>query len=273
MSARTPRHYAFGLILAGLSVLLLQGCGAQPAPDEFSETASFEVPAEESGEPPAEEPAEEPTADPAPALPANPKPPKPQPVTPTPATAAAPAPVVLTVAEQPPVDVEFIDALSSETSVVGDAFSVRVASDIIVDDQVAVPAGSQIRGTVIDAVPTKRIGGQAQLSLSFDEVTLPSGSTAPFHATLIEAGKSSKGKDAATIGGSAAGGAILGRVLDKKHSTKGTAIGAVVGAAVGTAIASKNETDPVAIDAGALITLYLESPLHINLEDGRRTFD
>jgi len=102
---------------------------------------------------------------------------------------------------------------------------------------------------------------------------LPSGDNTSFRAVLAAAGKKQTSKDAATIGGATAGGALLGRLLDKKHGTKGTLIGAVVGAAVGTAIASQNEGDPVTLDPGAVIGLTLEEPVYVVLENGQPQFE
>lgn len=86
---------------------------------------------------------------------------------------------------------------------------------------------------------------------------------------FVAAGKKQSGKDAATIGGATAGGALLGRLLKKKHKSKGTLIGAIIGGAVGAAIAANNPGDPVRIDEGTVLPAQLEQPLNIDLIDGR----
>ena len=68
---------------------------------------------------------------------------------------------------------------------------------------------------------------------------------------------------AATIGGSAAGGAIVGRILSKNKKGKGTALGAILGAAVGTAVASRNQGDPVLVEPGMVAELFLESSVRV----------
>jgi hypothetical protein len=106
--------------------------------------------------------------------------------------------------------VEFLESLSSQTSHPGDIFRARVASDISDDaGQVVIPAGSEVVGTVAEAVPLRKVGGQAKLTLRFTDLVLPSGSTVPIHASFVGQGRNETGKDAATIGGAAAGGAIL----------------------------------------------------------------
>jgi hypothetical protein len=159
--------------------------------------------------------------------------------------------------------VEFLDGLSSESSVAGDPFLALVIDDVVHDGLVVVPAGAEVRGTVAAAVPQKKIGGQAQLALDFQLLTLPDGQRVDLMARLDEAGEKQTKKDAVTIGGSAAGGAILGRVLSKNDKTKGTAIGAVLGAAIGTAVASKNAGDPVVIEPGTTAELILEAPVQV----------
>lgn len=181
--------------------------------------------------------------------------------------------IALTVPQGTMFDVEILDPLSSETSLVGDRFRARLIGDMVVDGEVAVPAGSVAHGSVTEVRAAKKIGGQAMLAVQFDTLELPSGDSAACRASLAQAGKKQTSKDAATIGGATAGGALLGRLIDKKHGTKGTLIGAVVGAAVGTAIASENEGDPVALDAGAVIGLTLEEPVHVVLENGQPRFE
>ena len=100
----------------------------------------------------------------------------------------------------------------------------------------------------------------ALIAMSFDEMELPSGQLVPIRSSLALEGKLQKKKDAATIGGSAAGGAILGRAMSKKRKKgKGTVIGAILGAAVGAAVAKENQGDPVIVEPGRIARIQLES--------------
>ena len=190
------------------------------------------------------------------------------PVEPAQPIATVPEPAVRTVALRlptaTPIEIEFQDSLSSEASLVGDRFRASVVRDVLQDGIVAIPAGSEVLGTVSSVVGQKKIGGQQRLALSFDRVELPSGQSIGIQASLEVEGRSQKKKDAATIGGSAAGGAVLGRVLSRKG--KSAAIGAVLGAAIGTAVASKNAGDPVVIEPGSFAELLLEIPIHVTVD-------
>ncbi len=172
--------------------------------------------------------------------------------------------VVLRLPAATPIEVEFQDFLSSEVSLVGDRFRVSVVRDVMQEGIVAIPAGSEVLGTVSSVVAQKKIGGQQRLALSFDRIELPSGQSVGIQAFLELEGRSQKKKDAATIGGSAAGGALLGRVLSGKK--KSAAIGAILGAAIGTAVASKNAGDPVILEAGSFAELLLEIPIHVTVD-------
>jgi type IV secretory pathway VirB10-like protein len=162
-------------------------------------------------------------------------------------------------------EVEFTKGLASNTSSAGETFRARIVSDVRRDGAVAIPAGSEVLGVVTDAVGARRIGGQAKLTVKFTDLVLPSGSTVPLRASFVEEGKSRAGRDAATIGGSTAGGALLGRIFSSGSRTRGTIIGALVGAAVGTAIAAQTAGEEVVIPEGSVVALKLDEPLAVKV--------
>lgn len=177
-----------------------------------------------------------------------------------------PVTTVATVPSGTVMRVEFLESLSSQTSEPGDIFRARVASDVTAEGgQVVIPAGSEVVGVVGEAVPLRKVGGQAKLTLRFTDLVLPSGSTVPIHASFVGEGRSETRKDAATIGGAAAGGAILGRVLSKGNRSRGAVIGAIIGAAAGTAIASRTPGEEVTIDRGTSVDLRLDDDVEVRV--------
>ncbi len=123
-----------------------------------------------------------------------------------------------------------------------------------------------VLGTVTEAQAlNKKIGGKAKLGLEFSKLELTSGRSAVLSAAYAEEGKSETKKDAATIGGAAAGGALLGRMIKDDDKSKGALIGAVVGAAAGTAVAAKTEGQEILIPAGTEITIQLVAPVQITV--------
>ncbi len=158
------------------------------------------------------------------------------------------------------LEVEFLSTLSSASSRTGDTFVTRVTRDLVADDgRVVVPAGSELVGTVTEAVPLKRVGGQARLGLAFGELHLPWGKSAEIEASFYDAGRNESRRDKKIIGGAAAGGAVLGAILDDGDA-EGTILGAILGAAAGTAAAANKRRDEVEIPGGAVVTLQLDEP-------------
>jgi type IV secretory pathway VirB10-like protein len=163
------------------------------------------------------------------------------------------------------VSIELLDRLSSGTSMPGDRFRARVAEDVLAGGAVAIPAGAKVSGVVTEAVGLKKIGGKPKLRLEFTEVQLGSSRDEDLHATYAAAGKSETKKDAATIGGAAAGGAILGRIIghQRDNDARGTAIGGVVGAAAGTAVAAKTKGQEIVLASGHVIDIVLDEPIRV----------
>ena len=170
-----------------------------------------------------------------------------------------------TVPSGTPLHVELLDTVSSAQSSAGDAVAARVTQDVVVDQKVVIPAGSTVSGQVVEARGLKAIGGRALLRVVFESVDLPAGD-APIHAAWGREGKSETKKDAATIGGATAGGALLGRLLSHDHKTHGTVAGAVVGGAAGTAIAAGTKGEEVVLASGTHLELRLDGPVTVKVE-------
>ncbi len=232
----------------------------KPAPKPVTRPVASPAPPAPAPEPvpaPAPEPVVEAEPEPAPSL-------SPAPL-PAPAAPPEPRTVLVTVPAGTELEVEFLDSLSSEVSRVGDEFRARVARQVLADGRVAVPVGSIVRGTVTEAVSLKKVGGRARLALEFDRLEIPSGDRAEIRVSFADQGKSETKKDAATIGGAAAGGAIVGRLLNRSNKTKGGTIGAILGAAVGTAVAARTEGEEVSIERGTVVGLKLDAPVRLEV--------
>jgi len=151
--------------------------------------------------------------------------------------------------------------LSSETSQTGDTFSATVVEPIVVDDREVIPAGSTIEGRVTNAAPAKRGAGQATLALSFGALRLASGYHTNIAGSFQEVSASKKGRNAAVIGGSAAGGALLGRILGK--DTRSTVIGAIIGGGIGTAVLVGKEREQAVLPADTPFGIRLEQAIQV----------
>lgn len=151
--------------------------------------------------------------------------------------------------------------LSSETSQVGDSFSATVVEPIVMDGREVIPAGSTILGRILEAAPAKRGAGKATLTLAFGALRLPTGFRTDIVGSFQEVSDSKKKRNAAVIGGSAAGGALLGRILGK--DTQGAVIGAIVGGGIGTAILVGREREQAVIPEDTPFGIRLEKPIQV----------
>jgi hypothetical protein len=151
--------------------------------------------------------------------------------------------------------------LSSETSHAGDSFTATVVEPIVVESREVIPAGSTIEGRVTDATPAKRGAGKATLALSFGSLRLASGYHTSIVGSFEEISASKKGRNAAIIGGSAAGGALLGRIIGK--DTRGSVIGAIVGGGVGTAVVMGKEREQAVIPADTPFGIRLGQAIQV----------
>jgi hypothetical protein len=153
------------------------------------------------------------------------------------------------------------NTLSSETSQAGDTFSATVVEPIVIENREVIPAGSTIEGRVTDATPAKRGAGEANLTLSFGSLRLASGYRTDLVGSFQEISESKKGRNAAVIGGSAAGGALLGRIMGK--DTKSTVIGAIIGGGIGTAVLVGQKREQAVLPADTPFGIRLEQAIQV----------
>jgi hypothetical protein len=151
--------------------------------------------------------------------------------------APAPAPRVVTLNQGSSIPIRLTADIDSGTAKVGQVVTGEVTQDVSADGVIVVPAGSRVNGSVTLVQPAKHFGGQAAVTVQFASIDLPGGRTVPVEGTVSAAAKKQTGKDAATIAGSAVGGAILGKIIG--HDGKDARTGALAGAAIGTAVASR----------------------------------
>jgi hypothetical protein len=176
---------------------------------------------------------------------------------------APPAPTprpVLLVPEGTTLGLVLESPVSSATSRAGDRVLARLTQDVQVGGRVVLPAGTELRGRVTAAVPSGKVKGRARLAFAFDEVELR-GQPRDVATTAIDitAGKSTK-RDAAIIGGGAAGGAVIGGIA---KGGKGAGIGALIGAGAGTAAVLATKGEEVTLATGTELQVKLAQDLRI----------
>jgi len=179
---------------------------------------------------------------------AAPPPPPPPPSTPL----VVPAGTVLTVRTE--------QALSSKTSQSGQTFLATLAQPISVEGRPALPAGSTVTGTVVNAKAKGKIKGEGQLDLALTSISVEH-QTYEIQTQVLSSTEKGKGKrTAATTGGGAAGGALIGGLAG---GGKGAGIGALVGAGAGLVGGAVTGNKQIEIPAEAALSFTLTQPVTI----------
>ena len=110
------------------------------------------------------------------------------------------------------------NAVSSDRAKVEDPVRARVSRDVKVRDQVAIPAGSRVEGSITLVDKGGRLKDQARLGIRFHTIVLADGTRLPINTeTIYREGDSPTRESAAKIGGGAVGGAVLGAILRWKE--------------------------------------------------------
>ncbi len=233
------------LLLAGLSFAACGGSGDEEDPldreldlamaqDSLAALADTAMATDGEGEAQAEAPAEAPPRrDPPPAA-------RPRQTTPTPdPKPRTPAYRDFSVSAGSLLQVSLDQELSTESSNVGDKFTVTLLAPVTDATGLVIPAGTKIQGEVTALEVSGSSGEQAMIRLDFGQLLLD-GESYQVALTVSEANATTRGRKsteekAVTIGAGAVVGGILGRVIG--GNATGTIIGGVAGAAAGTAIA------------------------------------
>ncbi|MQA29324.1 MAG: hypothetical protein GEU82_05705 [Luteitalea sp.] len=154
--------------------------------------------------------------------------------------------------------------MSSERARVEDSVEARVARDVRVDGQVAIPAGTRAVGSVMVVERGGKFKERARLGLRFHTLVMADGTRLPITTeTVYRFGDAPGNGSAAKIGGGAVAGAILGAIIG---GGKGAAVGAATGAGAGTAAAATGNRSEAIFPAGAEVTARILAPVTVTLE-------
>ena len=195
-----------------------------------------------------------PDATPAPAAPAQQEAAAPPPPPP-------PQPKQVEIPAGTSVRVQMIDSVDSAVNHTGDMFHASLVAPIVVDDQIVVPAGTDMYVKLTNAKFAGRMTGQSELALELVRMDFQ-GKTYTLTSNDYQQTGSSRGKRTAeTVGGGAVVGALLGAVIG--HG-KGAAIGAATGAGVGTAAEAATKGQQIQIASEAKLDFALQAPVDVS---------
>ena len=192
----------------------------------------------------------------------------------SPATTAAVAPVSATTAtpytSPPPqkvtipsgttLAVRLVDTIDSETSQPGQTFRATLDSPLAVEGDVAIPAGYDVQGHIIDVKSAGKFAGQSVLALQLDRISV-SGKYYNIQTDQYRRQGSSRGKNTAAKVGTGAGiGAIIGAIAG---GGKGAAIGAAAGGGLGGGVQAATKGQQIKLPSETVLNFTLQAPLTV----------
>jgi hypothetical protein len=192
--------------------------------------------------------------------------PQPQPEAPPPPPQPTFRNVTIPAGDSLPVRVT--QTLDSATTQQGDAFSGVIASDILADGIVVIPAGTAVSGQVTAVHEAAHFKGSALLTVSLVSITRHGDKISVATDPYTVQGKGRGANTAEKTGGGAAVGAILGGIFG---GGKGAAIGAAAGGGVGAGANGITRGQQVQIPSESVVRFRLSDPLSLRVRsDGER---
>ncbi len=156
--------------------------------------------------------------------------------------------------------------LSTETHKAGHKFTATMREPLMMKTGQALPAGCVLEGEVVLSKPAARVGGKAEMTLEFGQLTTPDGrSYRIFTEPLVLEGESTARGDVEKVVGSAVGGAVIGGVLGGRD---GAVKGGAAGGAAGGAWAVATRGNDIVLEAGQGIEATLARDLRVPVTVG-----
>ena len=193
-------------------------------------------------------------------------PPQPQ-FQPQPQAAPPPAPPqpvfkTVTIASGDTIPVRITQTLDSASTQPDTPFSGVVASDIVVNGLVAIPAGAAVSGHVDAVQDAAHFKGSSLLTVSLTSISRRGEHIAVASDPYSVHGKGRGANTAEKTGGGAAVGAILGGIFG---GGKGAAIGAAAGGGVGAGSNAVTRGQQVQIESESVVRFHLSTPISVRV--------
>ena len=192
----------------------------------------------------------------------------------TPAPEDAPAPGTVVVPAGTKLPVVLKHAINTKSAQPGDTIYCETNFPVVQNNRILIPAGTYVQGSITSVKRPGRVKGRAEVLMHFNTLIYPNGYTVAIPGALDQVpgadsthvkdkegtvqADSSKGKDAGTIAGTGATGAIIGAAAS---GAKGAGIGAAVGGLAGLGITMLTRGNDVRLEQGTTVEMVLQRPL------------
>jgi hypothetical protein len=160
-----------------------------------------------------------------------------------------------------PVKIRTTVGIDTDRNRVGDIFDAILEENLVSNNRIVVSRGVTVKGKIAYAKESGKLTGQSELILELTELVVSGRSYAMRTSDYSEVGASRGNRTAATVGGTAALGAIIGAIAG---GGTGAAIGAASGAAVGTGVQVMTRGQVLKIPAETILEFRLQAPLTID---------
>ena len=178
----------------------------------------------------------------------------------TPATPPPPAPKKVTVPSGTTLAVRLVDTIDSETAQPGQSFRATLDSPLAVEGDVAIPAGHDVEGHIVDVKSAGKFAGQSLLVLQLDRIAV-NGKYYNIQTDQYRRQGASRGKNTAEKVGAGAGiGAIIGAIAG---GGKGAAIGAAAGGGLGGGVQAATKGQQIKLASETVLNFTLQGPLTV----------
>jgi type IV secretion system protein VirB10 len=166
------------------------------------------------------------------------------------------------------------NGISTRNAKAGDSLYFHTSFPVTENNQVVIPVGSYLRGTLLEAKRPGRVKGRGELRLRLESLILPNGYTVDLLAVPRSTdsagttdsegkvtGEGGKGKDVGTVATTTATGAGIGAIAD---GGKGAGIGAGAGALVGLGAVLLTRGPEAQLPRGTTLDIVLEHELALD---------
>lgn len=176
----------------------------------------------------------------------------------SPARAAAQNTKRVTVPAGTRILIRTIDSIDSSKQKAGYRFTATLETNLMAEDMVVAPRGTNVYGKLAAAASAGRMSGSSQLTLELTDIVIK-GTSYPLLTSEYEIkGKGEGSKTAKKVIGGAGLGALIGGIAG---GGKGAAIGAGAGAATGTVLAGSKKGEQLVIPSESLLEFRLQQPV------------
>lgn len=168
------------------------------------------------------------------------------------------------------VTVRLNEILSSDRSMVGDAFTATLTKPIVVDGVVVASRGQNVTGRVTEAKKAGRVAGTSRLGIQLVELPVVDGQQLPIQSELLTRnGTTSTGRDVGAVAATTGVGAAIGAGV---NGGVGAGVGAGAGLIVGLAGVLLTRGNPTVVYPETMLTFRVNQDVTVSTERSVQAF-